>query len=111
MLLNRQRKIKVTPVSMYIFKCMSNLVCLLLQKARDLHREHQALQQLEADRACVAELLQHHSNGKPVDSQRRQEALLHYTSCREERVRDFLEALKHKRDSFFSDLCSESLLA
>lgn len=96
---------------MYIFKCMSNLVCLLLQKARDLHREHQALQQLEADRACVAELLQHHSNGKPVDSQRRQQALLHYTSCREERVRDFLEALKHKRDSFFSDLCSESLLA
>uniref|UniRef100_A0A3Q4GVJ4 Alkyl transferase n=1 Tax=Neolamprologus brichardi TaxID=32507 RepID=A0A3Q4GVJ4_NEOBR len=82
-----------------------------IQKARDLHREHQALQQLEADRACVAELLQHHSNGKPADSQRRQEALLHYTACREERVRDFLEALKHKRDSFFSDLCSESLLA
>ncbi|XP_030605875.1 dehydrodolichyl diphosphate synthase complex subunit DHDDS [Archocentrus centrarchus] len=80
-----------------------------IQKARDLHREHQALQQLEADRVCVAELSQHHGNGKPVDAQRRQEALLHYTACREERVQDFLEALKHKRDSFFNDLCSEAV--
>lgn len=83
----------------------------MFQKARDLHREHQALQQLEADRACVAENLQHHGNGKPVDAQRRQEALMHYTACREERVQDFLEALKHKRDSFFSDLCSEAISA
>uniref|UniRef100_A0A3Q1GYP4 Alkyl transferase n=2 Tax=Acanthochromis polyacanthus TaxID=80966 RepID=A0A3Q1GYP4_9TELE len=82
-----------------------------IQKARELHREHQALQQLEADRACVAEHLQHHGNGKPADAQRRQEALLHYTACREDRVQDFLEALKHKRDSFYSDLCSEPVLA
>uniref|UniRef100_A0A3B5B5U6 Alkyl transferase n=1 Tax=Stegastes partitus TaxID=144197 RepID=A0A3B5B5U6_9TELE len=82
-----------------------------IQKARDLHREHQALQQLEADRVCVAEHLQHHGNGKPADAQRRQEALLHYTACREDRVQDFLEALKHKRDSFFIDLCSEAVSA
>lgn len=83
----------------------------VLQKARDLHREHQAQQQLEADRACVAEHLQHQGNGKPADAQRRQEALLHYTACREERVQDFLDALKHKRDSFFNDLCSPAILA
>uniref|UniRef100_A0A3Q3EUY3 Alkyl transferase n=1 Tax=Labrus bergylta TaxID=56723 RepID=A0A3Q3EUY3_9LABR len=82
-----------------------------IQKARDLHREHQASQQLEADRACVAELLQHHGNGKPADAQRRQEALLHHTACREERIHDFLEALKHKRDSFFNDLTSEAAVA
>ncbi|XP_044064329.1 dehydrodolichyl diphosphate synthase complex subunit DHDDS isoform X2 [Siniperca chuatsi] len=82
-----------------------------IQKARDLDREHQALLQLEADRACVAEHLQHHGNGKPADAQRRQEALLHYTTCREERIQDFLEALKHKRDSFFNDLWSEAVLA
>uniref|UniRef100_A0A3B4U889 Alkyl transferase n=1 Tax=Seriola dumerili TaxID=41447 RepID=A0A3B4U889_SERDU len=82
-----------------------------IQKARDLHRDHQALLQLEADRACVAEHLQHHGNGKPADAQRRQEALLHHTACREERVHDFLEALKHKRDSFFNDLCTEGVLA
>ncbi|XP_029927648.1 dehydrodolichyl diphosphate synthase complex subunit DHDDS [Myripristis murdjan] len=82
-----------------------------IQKARDLHREEQELQQLEADRACVAEVLQHHGNGKPADAQRRQEALLHYTACREERVQDFLEALKHKRDSFFTDLASQAVLA
>ncbi|KAF1388254.1 hypothetical protein PFLUV_G00088290 [Perca fluviatilis] len=82
-----------------------------IQKARDVHREQQALQQLEADRACVAEHLQHHGNGKPADAQRRQEALLHYTTCREERIQDFLEALKHKRDSFFNDLWSDAILA
>lgn len=83
----------------------------VFQKARDLHREHQALLQLEADRACVEERMQHHGNGKPADTQRRQEALLHYTACREERVQDFLGALKHKRDSFFYDLCSSAILA
>ncbi|XP_067367541.1 dehydrodolichyl diphosphate synthase complex subunit DHDDS isoform X2 [Channa argus] len=81
-----------------------------IQKARDLYREHQALQQLEADRSCVAEHLQHHGNGKPVDAQRRQEALLHYTACREERVQEFVQLLKHKRDSFFTDLCSKAVL-
>lgn len=84
--------------------------CVEFQKARDLHREHQALQQFEADRACVAEHLQHHGNGKPVDAQRRQEAVLHYTACREERIQDFLQALKHKRDSFFNDLSSDAVL-
>ncbi|XP_071370746.1 dehydrodolichyl diphosphate synthase complex subunit DHDDS [Centroberyx affinis] len=82
-----------------------------IQKARDLHREDQALQQLEADRTCVAELLQHHGNGKPADAQRRQETLLHYTARREERVQDFLDALKHKRDSFITDLSSQAVLA
>lgn len=88
-----------------------NVPPLLLQKARDLHREHQALQQQEADREVVAELLQHHGNGKPVDAQRRQEALQHYATCREERVQDFLRALKHKRDSYFSGLWSETVSA
>uniref|UniRef100_A0A3Q2D9D0 Alkyl transferase n=1 Tax=Cyprinodon variegatus TaxID=28743 RepID=A0A3Q2D9D0_CYPVA len=80
-----------------------------IQKARDLHREEQVLQQLEADCACVAEQLPHHGNGKPADAQRRQEALQHYTVAREARVQDFLEALKHKRDSFFTNLCSETV--
>lgn len=76
-----------------------------IQKARDLYREQQALQQLEADRTCVAE--QHQGNGKPADSKLRQEALEQYSACREERVHDFLQALKHKRDLFFSDLSSQ----
>lgn len=83
----------------------------MLQKARDQHREGQALQQHEADRACVADLLQHHRNGKPLDAQRRQEALLNYTASREERVQDFLGALQHKRDSFLTDLTSQAALA
>ncbi|XP_041961736.1 dehydrodolichyl diphosphate synthase complex subunit DHDDS [Alosa alosa] len=82
-----------------------------LQKAREQHRESQALQQLEADRSCVAELLQHRSNGTPVDAQSRQEALHSYTASREERVRHFLGALQHKRDTFFSDLCSPAVVA
>lgn len=82
--------------------------CVVIQKARDLHREHQALQQLEADRTCVAEHLHQHGNGKPVDAKRRQEALLHYTTCREQRVQDFLQALKHKRDTYFNDLWDEA---
>ncbi|XP_005806544.1 dehydrodolichyl diphosphate synthase complex subunit DHDDS [Xiphophorus maculatus] len=81
-----------------------------IQKARELHREEQALQQLEADCACIAEHLQHQGNGKPADAQRRQEALQHYTVTREERVQDFLQALKHKRDTFFTNLCSETVL-
>uniref|UniRef100_A0AAZ3P9Z4 ditrans,polycis-polyprenyl diphosphate synthase [(2E,6E)-farnesyldiphosphate specific] n=1 Tax=Oncorhynchus tshawytscha TaxID=74940 RepID=A0AAZ3P9Z4_ONCTS len=82
-----------------------------LQKARDQHREGQALQQHEADRACLADLLQHHGNGKPLDAQRRREALLNYTASREERVQDFLGALQHKRDSFLTDLTSQAALA
>lgn len=78
-----------------------------IQKARDLYQEQQALQQLEADRACVAE--QHQGNGKPADGKRRQEALDQYSACREERVQDFLQALKHKRDLFFSDLSSQAV--
>uniref|UniRef100_A0A8C1PWH9 ditrans,polycis-polyprenyl diphosphate synthase [(2E,6E)-farnesyldiphosphate specific] n=1 Tax=Cyprinus carpio TaxID=7962 RepID=A0A8C1PWH9_CYPCA len=82
-----------------------------LQKARDLHREGQALQQMEADRSCVAELLQNCGNGKPVDAQSRQRELLNYTASREERVRCFLNALQHKRDTVFSDLSSQAVLA
>uniref|UniRef100_A0A8C1XLR5 ditrans,polycis-polyprenyl diphosphate synthase [(2E,6E)-farnesyldiphosphate specific] n=1 Tax=Cyprinus carpio TaxID=7962 RepID=A0A8C1XLR5_CYPCA len=82
-----------------------------LQKARDLHREGQALQQMEADRSCVAELLQNRGNGKPVDAQSRQRELLNYTASREERVRCFLNALQHKRDTVFSDLSSQAVLA
>uniref|UniRef100_A0A3Q3X7R0 ditrans,polycis-polyprenyl diphosphate synthase [(2E,6E)-farnesyldiphosphate specific] n=1 Tax=Mola mola TaxID=94237 RepID=A0A3Q3X7R0_MOLML len=81
-----------------------------IQKARELHREHQALEQLEADRACVAEHLQYHGNSKPVDAHRRQEALQHYIRCREERVQDFIQALKQKRDSYFNDLWSGEVL-
>ncbi|KAM4579955.1 dehydrodolichyl diphosphate synthase complex subunit DHDDS isoform 1-T5 [Odontesthes bonariensis] len=80
-----------------------------IQKARDLYQEEQVLQQLEADRACVAELLQHQGNGKPVDAQRRQEALQRYTFSREARVQDFIQTLKHKRNSFFTDLCRETV--
>ncbi|XP_048009561.1 dehydrodolichyl diphosphate synthase complex subunit DHDDS isoform X1 [Chanodichthys erythropterus] len=82
-----------------------------LQKAQELHREGQALQQMEADRTCVAELLQHRGNGKPMDAQSRQKALLNYTASREERVRCFLNALQHKRDTFFNDLCSQAVVA
>lgn len=77
-----------------------------IQKARDLYQEQQELQQLEADRTCVAE--QHQGNGKPADSKRRQEVLEQYSASREERVHDFLQALKHKRDLFFSDLSSQA---
>ncbi|KAM9798645.1 dehydrodolichyl diphosphate synthase complex subunit DHDDS [Neosynchiropus ocellatus] len=78
-----------------------------IQKARELHRENQAQLQLEADRAALAEHM--HGNGKPADVLRRQEALQHYVSCREERVQDFLVALKRKRDSYFNDLCSGTI--
>ncbi|KAF3839439.1 hypothetical protein F7725_018156, partial [Dissostichus mawsoni] len=64
--------------------------------------------QLEADRACVAEHLQHHGNGKPADARRRQEALQHYATCREERIHDFLEALQNRRDSYYTDLLSDA---
>uniref|UniRef100_A0A3P9H497 Alkyl transferase n=1 Tax=Oryzias latipes TaxID=8090 RepID=A0A3P9H497_ORYLA len=82
-----------------------------IQKARELHREEQALQQLEADRACVADLLQHQGNGKPADAKRRQEALHLCTVSREARVQDFLQALKQKRNHFFSDLYGETISA
>ncbi|XP_056099268.1 dehydrodolichyl diphosphate synthase complex subunit DHDDS [Rhinichthys klamathensis goyatoka] len=82
-----------------------------LQKAQELHRESQALQQMEADRTCVTEILQHRGNGKPMDGQSRQTALLNYTASREERVRCFLNALQHKRDAFFNDLSSQTVVA
>ncbi|KAG9337153.1 hypothetical protein JZ751_029744 [Albula glossodonta] len=86
-----------------------------LQKAKDLHKEQQALQQLEADRRCVAELLMHHGsgsgNGKPTDAQSRQEHLLSYVAEREERVQGFLGALQHRRDRYFTDLAALTALA
>ncbi|XP_056332024.1 dehydrodolichyl diphosphate synthase complex subunit DHDDS [Danio aesculapii] len=82
-----------------------------LQKARELHREEQVLQQMESDRTCVAEILQHRGNGKPMDGQSRQNALLNYSSSREERVRGFLNVLQHKRDAFFNDLSSQAVVA
>ncbi|XP_035382569.1 dehydrodolichyl diphosphate synthase complex subunit DHDDS [Electrophorus electricus] len=82
-----------------------------LQKAWELHRESQAMQQLEADRSCVAELLHHRSNGKPVDSQARQTALLRYAASREERVRRFLCTLQQKRDAFFDHMSGPTVLA
>lgn len=78
-----------------------------IQKAREVHQEQQVEQQLEADRACVAEQVQ--GNGKPADSRRRREALEQYSASREERVQLFLQALKHKRDLFFTDLSSPAL--
>ncbi|XP_051575382.1 dehydrodolichyl diphosphate synthase complex subunit DHDDS-like isoform X2 [Myxocyprinus asiaticus] len=82
-----------------------------LQKAQELHKEGQVLQQMEADRTCVAELLQHRGNGKPMDAQSRQTALLNYTASREERVCCFLNALQHKRDTFLNDLSSQAVVA
>lgn len=82
-----------------------------IQKAWELHREEQVLQQMESDRTCVAEILQHRGNGKPMDSQSQQNALLNYSSSREERVRGFLNTLQHKRDAFFDDLSSQAVVA
>ncbi|XP_073728667.1 dehydrodolichyl diphosphate synthase complex subunit DHDDS [Misgurnus anguillicaudatus] len=82
-----------------------------LQKAQELHREDQVLQQMEADRTCVAELLQQRGNGKPMDAQSQQTALINYTARREERVRCFLDALQHKRDTFLDDLSSQTVVA
>lgn len=82
-----------------------------IQKARELHREEQVLQQMESDRTCVAEILQHRGNGKPMDGQSQQNALLNYSSSREERVRGFLNTLQHKRDAFFDDLSSQAVVA
>lgn len=86
-------------------------VRILWQKARELHRKDQVRQQMEADRTCVAELLQHRENGKPMDAQSQQTALLNYTSRREERVQCFLDALQHKRDTFLNDLSSQTAVA
>ncbi|XP_076868573.1 dehydrodolichyl diphosphate synthase complex subunit DHDDS isoform X2 [Brachyhypopomus gauderio] len=80
-------------------------------QARELHREAQALQQLEADRSCVAELLQHRGNGKPVDSHARQTALLSHVASREERVQRFLCALQQKRDAFFEHMSGPTVIA
>ncbi|XP_053467789.1 dehydrodolichyl diphosphate synthase complex subunit DHDDS isoform X1 [Ictalurus furcatus] len=82
-----------------------------IQKARELHREAEAAQQLECDRSCVAELLQQGGNGKPVDARSRHAALLSYTASREERVRRFLGALQQKRDTFFEHLSSPTAVA
>ena len=81
------------------------------QKARELHQDEQRRQQLEADHACVAELLHHHGNGKPADAPRRQEAVMEYGVRREARVKDFLEALRNKRDSFLTELASQATVA
>ena len=104
---------------MYVFvhACLCVYVC-VLQKARELHLEEQSLWQLEADRACVSQLLVHHGKdgplevvflvhhgkGGPLDAQRRQEAVRSYTASREERVESFLGALQLKRDLFFTSL-------
>lgn len=72
-----------------------------IQKARELHRDAEAMQQLEADRSCVAKLLQQRGNSKMEDSRSQQAALQSYIASREERVGHFLTALQHKRDAFF----------
>ncbi|KAI4890761.1 hypothetical protein NFI96_014113, partial [Prochilodus magdalenae] len=82
-----------------------------LQKAQEMHREVQAVHQLEADRSCVAEQLQHRGNGKPMDARARQTALLSYAESREERVQRFLGALQQKRDTFFEHLNSTTVVA
>lgn len=81
------------------------------QKAREFHQDEQRRQQLEADRTCVAELLRHHSNGKPADAPRRQEAMTEYGARREARVKDFLSVLRNKRDSFLTELASQDTVA
>ncbi|KAL7840057.1 hypothetical protein AOLI_G00253800 [Acnodon oligacanthus] len=82
-----------------------------LQKAQEMHKEGQAIHQLEADRLCVAELLQHRGNGKPMDARARQTVLLSYSESREERVQRFLCALQQKRDTFFEHLSSPTVVA
>lgn len=82
-----------------------------IQKAREIHREGQAVQQMESDHSCVAELLQHRGNGKPVDPHSRQTALLSYAASREERVQRFVGALQEKRDTFFDRLISPTAVA
>ncbi|XP_048881874.1 dehydrodolichyl diphosphate synthase complex subunit DHDDS isoform X2 [Brienomyrus brachyistius] len=82
-----------------------------LQKARDQHREEQARQQLEADCSCVAELLQQLGSAKPAEVRTRQDLLLSYAVDRDQRIQGFLSVLQHKRDSFFTDLTSQAVLA
>ncbi|XP_018582388.1 dehydrodolichyl diphosphate synthase complex subunit DHDDS [Scleropages formosus] len=82
-----------------------------LQRAQEQHWEEQALQQLEADRSCVAELMRQHGSGTVADTQDRRKLLLSYTLKREERVQGFLSALQNKRDSFFHNLTSQAVLA
>ncbi|CAL8249710.1 unnamed protein product [Boreogadus saida] len=82
-----------------------------IMKARELHQDEQHRQQLEADHACVAQLLRHHGNGKPADGARRREAVAEYGLRREARVKDFLEALRNKRDSFLTRLASQATVA
>ncbi|TSK20170.1 Dehydrodolichyl diphosphate synthase complex subunit DHDDS [Bagarius yarrelli] len=80
-------------------------------QARELHREAEAAQQLEADRSCVTELLQQGGNGKPVDARSRHTVLLSYTASREERVSRFLDALQQKRDAYFLDMSGLTAVA
>ncbi|GAA6071181.1 dehydrodolichyl diphosphate synthase complex subunit DHDDS, partial [Tachysurus ichikawai] len=82
-----------------------------IQKARELHREAEAEQQLESDRSCVAELLQQGRNGKPVDIRARHAALLSYTASREERVSHFLSALQQKKDTYFEHMSNPTAVA
>uniref|UniRef100_A0A3B3R464 Alkyl transferase n=1 Tax=Paramormyrops kingsleyae TaxID=1676925 RepID=A0A3B3R464_9TELE len=82
-----------------------------LQKARDQHHEEQARQQLEADCSCVAELLQQHGSARPAEACNRQDLLLSYAVDRDQRIQGFLSALQHKKDSFFTDLTSQAVLA
>lgn len=84
---------------------------LLLQKARELHREAEEAHQLESDRVCVAELLQQGGNGKPVDAWSRRTALLSYKASREERVNLFLSSLQQKRDAYFEHMSSPTAVA
>lgn len=90
---------------------LTQVVVLLLQKARELHREAEEAQQLESDRSCVAELLQQGRNGKPVDARSHLAALLSYTATREERVNRFLRSLQQKRDTYFEHMSSSTAVA
>lgn len=83
-----------------------------LQKVQETHQERLALEQLEADRNHVMELLQRHQgNGSPPEAHDTQEMVRRYASEREDRVGQFLGALQHKRDTYFLDLCSPAVVA
>ncbi|XP_051775059.1 dehydrodolichyl diphosphate synthase complex subunit DHDDS isoform X2 [Erpetoichthys calabaricus] len=80
-----------------------------LQRAREVHREEQVLEQLEADRSCVADLLQQDGTGNLLDSQSKKDLLQKYTAEREKRIHCFLNILQEKRNNFFVELNKNSL--
>ncbi|XP_067863026.1 dehydrodolichyl diphosphate synthase complex subunit DHDDS isoform X1 [Heptranchias perlo] len=79
-----------------------------LQKAKGLQEAECRQQQVEADRACVVELVQLGTTGETGDAECKQELIQKYSREREERVSNFLRELENKRRKFFTDLVQGS---